>query len=135
MRRAVSKFGVSAALVAMAACSSTFDLGGDGDARAPADAQADLQVETAAASTPTCESICQKFFVCGLSEKEVTFDGCLAECRSRATPADLECVQHSPCNQIQACAQNGLDAALDGFNAALEGYEIGRCQDACDSIE
>lgn len=115
-------------------CRQELDLGGgDSDASSLPDTSADSAQLASDASegdagsadaTPkpsgTCEQVCVRAAVCGLLD-DMDAAGCLPQCQSSATPAQIECMIQAPCASFLAC----VGAAPD---------TVQKCQSRCDSM-
>lgn len=116
-------------LLVPSACDSTLNLGG-GDGGTRADAPFGFDGGAAA----TCADVCEKVVACGFvaSDKQA---GCVSDCAKGAPPGLLDCVARTACAEMQSvCSAYIPDASFGPFAGGLDGFEIGECQSACDSI-
>lgn len=124
---------VAPVVVSFAGCRQELDLGGgEGDASSLADTAADTSTlvpdadEGDASTTDakpsggTCGQVCARAAVCGLLD-DMDAAGCLPQCESSTTQAQIDCMIQAPCADFLAC----VGAAPNN---------VPKCQSRCDSM-
>ena len=100
--------------------SSLSDTSSDTSALVPDASESDASSADAKPSGGTCGQVCARAAACGLLD-DMDAAGCLPQCQSSTTQAQIDCMIQAPCADFLAC----VGAAPNN---------VPKCQSRCDSM-